>query len=202
VAQARIDAEKALEDYSSNLHDDSHFYELARLQFADGQADGALATLERIKGTDIASSVPAMYLKAQLEKLYGTNDSARYMEKVELFASRTARYPSVWTDIGETHVNWALAAGRAGDFSVAFDAIGFAQRTESERADIAYYSACAYSLMGDTALALKWLETAVERGHQELWWARVDPDLDLLRELPRFREIMNDWEKRIEALLQ
>ena len=56
--------------------------------------------------------------------------------------------------------------------------------------------------MRDTTLALQWLEIVVERGHQEIWWARVDPDLDPLRELPRFKEIMNNWDKRIEALLQ
>jgi hypothetical protein len=56
--------------------------------------------------------------------------------------------------------------------------------------------------MGDTTLALQWLETAVERGYLELWWARVDPDLDPLRELPRFKEIMNDWDRRIQAMLE
>jgi len=201
ITQARIDAEKALEDYSTNLHDDSHFNILAKLQFADGQKDMALATLGRIKGTDVGLSFPAMYLKAQLEKLYGTNDTARYVEKIELFASRTACYPSVFTDIGEAYINWALAAGRLGDFSVALNAVEFAQQVEPERADIAYNVACVYSLIGDAALALQWLETAVERGHQELWWARVDPDLDSLRELPRFKEIMYDWDKRIQALL-
>lgn len=207
ITQARIDAEKALEDYTTGLHHDGHFYELARLQFADGQADMALATLGRIKGSvsgfsNFSLSLPAMYLKAQLEKLYGTNDTAGYMEKVELFASRTACRPSVYTDIGVAYVNWALAAGRSGDFPVALNAVEFAQQVEPERADIAYSSACVYSLMGNIALALQWLETAVERGHQELWWARVDPDLDPLRELPRFKEIMNDWDKRIQTLLR
>jgi tetratricopeptide (TPR) repeat protein len=197
VEQARIDAEKAMEDYSTNLHRNYHFKVLAELQFADGQSDVALATLGRLRGT----SGPAMYLKAQIEKLFGTNDTAGYVKKIEVFASRTARYPSVWTDIGKAHCNWALAAGRSGNFSVALDAIEFAQKVEPERADIAYHAACAYSLMGDTALALQWLETAVERGHLELWWARVDPDLDPLRELPRFKEIMNDWDRRIQAML-
>jgi non-specific serine/threonine protein kinase len=202
VTQARIDAEKALEEYSSNLHDDGHFKMLAQLQFADGQRDAALTTLGRIKRTDIGLALPAMYLKAQLEKLYGTGDTERYMEKIELFASRTARYPSVWIDVGETWRNWALAAGRAGYFSTARDAIEFTQLAESEQPDVAYYSACVYSLMGDTTLALQWLETAVERGYQELWWARVDPDLDSLRELPRFKEIIDTWDKRIQTLLR
>lgn len=60
--------------------------------------------------------------------------------------------------------------------------------------------ACTHSLTGDTDQALDWLETAVEKGHQELWWARVDPDLDPLRELPRFKQIMTDWDSRIQAL--
>ena len=45
ITQARIDAEKALEDYSTSLHSNWHFKALAKLQFADGQADMALATL-------------------------------------------------------------------------------------------------------------------------------------------------------------
>jgi hypothetical protein len=40
----------------------------------------------------------------------------------------------------------------------------------------------------------------VERGNQELWWARVDPDLDPLRGLPRFNEILSDWDARLQAL--
>lgn len=198
VTQARIDAEKALEEHSSNLHDDGHFKMLAQLQFADGQRDAALATLGRIRGADIASLFPAMYLKAQIEGLYGANDTEGYLKKIELFASRTARYPSVWTDIGEIHCKWGLAAGRAGNISVARYAIEFGQKVESERPEVAYFSACVYSLIGDTDLALQWLETAVERGYQELWWARVDPDLDPLRELPRFREIMDEWEEWIQ----
>jgi hypothetical protein len=55
-------------------------------------------------------------------------------------------------------------------------------------------------LCGDTDQALDWLETALERGYQRLWWARVDPDLDPLRNLPRFQEIMTDWDTRIQAL--
>ncbi len=202
ITQARIDAEQVLEDYSANLHNDNHFNVLAKLQFADGQADVALVMLEQIKGTNIGYSFPsAMYLKAQLENLYGTNDTARYLEKVELFASRMACTPNVFTNIGEAYCNWALAAGRLGDFSVALDATKFAQQIEPERADIAYCSACVYSLIGDNTQALQWLEIAVEKGHQELWWARVDPDLNPLRELPLFKKIMNDWDKQIQTLL-
>jgi len=71
---------------------------------------------------------------------------------------------------------------------------------EPESADIAYRAACTYALLGNTEKALTWLQTAVDRGNQELWWARVDPDLDSLRTLPRFMQIMKDWETRQRAL--
>jgi hypothetical protein len=43
--------------------------------------------------------------------------------------------------------------------------------------------------------------TGNKRGLQELWWARVDPNLDSLRELPRFQEIMTDWDRRLRAMI-
>jgi adenylate cyclase len=79
-------------------------------------------------------------------------------------------------------------------------AIQRALRLEPEREDIAYSAAAAYSMLGETEKALNWLETAVERGHQELWWAHVDPDLDALRDQPRFEEIMARWDARLRAL--
>ncbi len=79
---------------------------------------------------------------------------------------------------------------------------GDSNQNDRTRTHFAYLASCAYSLIGGTAQALQWLETAIERGHLELWWARVDPDLDPLRELPRFKAIMTDWDRRIQALLE
>jgi adenylate cyclase len=94
----------------------------------------------------------------------------------------------------------ALAAARLGDRQRARDEAAYALRLEPESAEIAYVVACTHSLCGHTDQALDWLETAVERGHQDLWWARVDPDLDALRDLPRFNQIMADWDQRLQAL--
>ncbi|UCG12674.1 MAG: hypothetical protein JSU72_19715, partial [Deltaproteobacteria bacterium] len=125
-----------------------------------------------------------------------------HLEKVQLLAARGTRLAHPSNDLGMHRCFCALASARLGDLKRARNEIEYARRLEPERADIAYRSACAYSLMGETALALQWLETAVERGHLELWWARVDPDLDTLRELPRFKGIMSDWDSRIQALLE
>jgi tetratricopeptide (TPR) repeat protein len=94
-----------------------------------------------------------------------------------------------------------LASARLGDSKRARADIDYALRLEPERADIAYHAAAVYSLLGDSSTALRWLENSVERGHQGLWWARVDPDLDALRDLPRFQEIMSDWDQRLNEMI-
>jgi hypothetical protein len=73
-------------------------------------------------------------------------------------------------------------------------------KIDPEGASVAYAAAAAYGLLGDTDRALEWLRTAVERGHDELWWARVDPDLDPLRERPDFDRILTDWDTRLRAI--
>ena len=71
---------------------------------------------------------------------------------------------------------------------------------EPEGSAPAYRAACVHALLGDTDEALRWLRTAAERGHQWIWWAYVDPDLDSLRDDPRFERIMADWQARLNNL--
>jgi len=194
-------AREAFENSPADNSYDSRVAFYATMQCATGQIEEALNTLEKVKGRPVRKLLPALYLRAQLETISGSQDAEYYVEKVQLFATRGARQVHPFEDLGMYRCFCALASARSGDLKKARDNIEYARRLEPERADIAYYSACTYSLMGDTELALQWLETAVERGHQELWWARVDPDLDPLRELPHFKEIMEDWDSRIQAML-
>ena len=131
----------------------------------------------------------------------GSERAEDHLKKARQFATRIARHVQPGRTRGKARCLCALASARLGDSARSRDEIKFAVRLEPERADIAYYAACVFSLLGENESALQWLETAVERGHQELWWARVDPDLDALRKLPRFKEIMDEWDRRIEALI-
>jgi len=144
------------------------------------------------------------YRKAQIAAAIGSDSAGLFLDHAisDLVRLSNGEYISVGNGIiiGEACGYCALALARAGEPDQAAREIKRALKLEPERADIAYHAACAYSLIGDTALALQWLETAVERGYQELWWARVDPDLDPLRKLPRFQEIMNEWDGRVKAL--
>jgi tetratricopeptide (TPR) repeat protein len=53
-----------------------------------------------------------------------------------------------------------------------------------------YNIACIYSSAGDFETALDYFERAVESGYTNNAWAKTDPDLDPLRENPRFQALM------------
>ncbi|NNK49724.1 MAG: hypothetical protein HKP01_12695, partial [Gemmatimonadetes bacterium] len=53
-----------------------------------------------------------------------------------------------------------------------------------------YNVACLYSLEDQTDLAIDCLERAVAAGFGHRDWIEQDPDLDTLREDPRFQELV------------
>ena len=172
---------------------------LLRLQFASGRWEEIGETFEQVKAVTVTPSFS--YHRAQLAAVTGIGNAEMFLEQAIANLTRMSRgkYSASYLCNGSSYR--ALALSRLGDSDEAAREVMRSLRLEPERADIAYNAACTYSLLGDTSLALQWLETAVERGHLELWWARVDPDLDPLRELPRFNEIMKDWDNRIQAMI-
>jgi len=195
-------AERALADYNvpNDWATQPMLLSQLRFQFAHGDmadVEKALPQLQSYTGHPSIS-----YRKAQLAATTNSDSTRSFLDNSVSELTRMSHGECNWGDVGIASSFLALALARAGRPNDARQEIERAIKLEPEREDIAYNAACAYSLIGDTALALQWLETAIERGHLELWWARVDPDLDPLRELPRFKEIMNDWDSRIQALLE
>jgi len=86
-----------------------------------------------------------------------------------------------------------LAAGmqvRLGDIEGARRNIEAALRLQPDDFGTLYNAACTYTHMGDSERAFDLLERAVSVGHGFLDWIERDSDLDALRDLPRYREIM------------
>ncbi|MCK4784521.1 MAG: tetratricopeptide repeat protein, partial [Desulfobacteraceae bacterium] len=164
---------------------------VSRLQYASGQYDEVVESLEHIRCDWHSASVSGHYRKAQLAAATNGASADKHLNHAISNLTRLSRGEWHWWSLADPNAYLALSLARAGKKDDSRQQIERALKLEPEREDIAYHAACAYSLIGDTALALQWLETAVERGYLELWWARVDPDLDPLRELPRFKEIMN-----------
>lgn len=200
VDEAEEITRTALDAGASTLQDEFMIL-LARLLLAGGRIDEAADALNRVRGFSDMIWVEASYARVQLEALAGSKDSKETTRRALFLATRTARNPWLWPSrIAEARAFCALASARLRDKARALEEIGFALRLEPERADIAYSAAATYSLIGDSDKALYWLETAAERMHGDLWWARVDPDLDNIRDLPRFEEAMRSWDAHLKSL--
>jgi adenylate cyclase len=86
-----------------------------------------------------------------------------------------------------------LAAGmqvRLGDTEGARRNIEAALQLQPEDFGTLYNAACTYTHMGDPERALDLLERAISAGHGFRDWIENDSDLDSLRGLPRYREIL------------
>ncbi|HUV65633.1 MAG TPA: protein kinase [Sedimentisphaerales bacterium] len=185
----------------TDIPDNAMNSQILRLQHAAGYLDDAARTIE-LFGPRSNWDGGDLYRKAQLAAVLDLRDAGLYLDQAITHLARISRAHLYWNpQFGAGVSFYALALSRAGRHAKARREVERALKLEPEREDIAYNATCAYSLLGDTTLALQWLQTAVERGYLELWWARVDPDLDPLRNLPRFKAIMNNWDGRIKTIL-
>lgn len=62
-----------------------------------------------------------------------------------------------------------------------------------------YNAACIYSLMGETEKALDNLELSLSGGYRKFRHIARDTDLDNLRDLPRFKRLVEEYEGRMNA---
>ena len=62
--------------------------------------------------------------------------------------------------------------------------------------DISYWLASAYLLQGRQVEALRWLETAISLGNENVPWFESDPNWSDMHEDPRFTELMDNIKKR------
>ncbi len=62
---------------------------------------------------------------------------------------------------------------------------------------LAHYNlACSYSLLKKPDLSIKTLRRAVELGYRDFRYIREDHDLDAIRQDPRFRQLLREFESR------
>ena len=62
---------------------------------------------------------------------------------------------------------------------------------------LAHYNlACSYALLKRPDLAMKTLRRAVELGYRDFRYMREDHDLDSIRQLPAFRQLLREFEGR------
>ncbi len=96
-----------------------------------------------------------------------------------------------------------LAAGmqlRLGDVAGARRSIEAALRLQPDDFGTLYNAACTYTHMGENERALDLLERAIATGGGFRDWLEHDSDLDSLRGMPRFQQILSRLDSKTEAL--
>jgi adenylate cyclase len=71
---------------------------------------------------------------------------------------------------------------------------------DPENLTMRYNFGCAFTAIGETEVALDVLTPVFERDAAEtINWAKVDPDLDALREHPRFKAMIETADARLAS---
>jgi serine/threonine protein kinase/tetratricopeptide (TPR) repeat protein len=142
-----------------------------------------------------------LYRRAQFEVFEGSPEAEHHLERALRFLTIAVRN-SVYQPAGTEAALRALTLARMGRSEEAIEEIERSLRAEPESAEAAYHAACLYALVGDRERSLDWFRRAVDRGYQEFWWARVDPDLDAIRDDPRFSRALEAGETRLRSLFE
>lgn len=80
-----------------------------------------------------------------------------------------------------------------GEKDKAIDFMNRYMQNSDSRTGGTYDAACLYSLMGDTTTALSYIEQALERGYRRFAHMEVDRDLENIRGLPQYKELIDKY---------
>ena len=180
VDSARIDANTIIE------HDPDHvsgYLNRGGLEFLSKNYDKALDDFTTATTLD-QDNIRAQYQMGRLLWQLGRRDEARpYLERVlELDTVADAPY----------HHNQYVYQ-LLGEPEKAREAIATLMNNRPVTKDNAYDYACAYALLGDTEQAIEWMRKAMSMGFRQFEHVNRDPDMDNIRDLQAFKNLMSEY---------
>ena len=167
---------------------DSH-YVFARLCFAQGRI-GEAAEHYRDACSIVPEAYASWYLLGMCYRRLGEEGKGRRanLECIEAVKRTVRIHPD------DTRA-WTMGAAVLADMGEPERAAKWVQRAlsvDAEEPIIEYNAACVYVRLGRLDDAIRCLEASVGQGGLSRDWARNDPDLDPLREDPRFRALVEN----------
>ncbi len=130
-----------------------------------------------------------MDLRTVYERL---GETAKYEEEVykelEVYPNYLAKFP----EDPRAHIFYAVALARARRNDEAKTEAAKAIELNPYDPLMLYNSACFYAQIGENDLALTTLKNSIEAGLGNFDWIRRDPDLESIRQDPRYIELMRD----------
>ena len=180
IDSARVDANTIVTRTPDEV---SAYINRGSLEFLDKNYDRAIDDLTTAVTLE-PTNMRAQYEMGRVLWQMGRRDEARpYLERVlELDTVPDAPFQHnqyVYTLLGQP--------------DKAREAIDKLMTERSVTKDVAYDYACAYSLLGDTDQAIEWMRKAMSLGFRQFEHINRDPDMDNIRDLQAFKDLMAEY---------
>jgi len=162
-----------------------YFY--ARACFQQGRLEDAVRLFR--EAAEVREDYQAAFFTAQALEALGRGVDAEEAYRGALLVAE--RHMELNPDDARAATMRAVSSCRLGDREGGLKWAERALQIDPEDAGVRYNVACLYSLEGLPERAIECLERAVESGFGHRDWIDHDPDLDALREHPRFQELVS-----------
>lgn len=180
--EAAAEFEKALE-LDPNQGRASYYY--GRACFQRGDFERAVRLFEdSCRGQE---NFEARYFVAQTYSALNKTDEALVAYRLAL--REIERHVELNPDDARAYTMGAVSLIRVGERKAGLEWASRALEIDPGDAGIQYNVACLFALQGETTKAIECLEAAVKAGFAHREWVEKDPDLDSLRDDPRFRAL-------------
>lgn len=161
-----------------------YFY--ARACFSQGRLEEAARLFQ--EAYDVREDYQASFFAAQALEALGREDNAADGYRKALAVAE--RHMDLNPDDPRAATMRAVSLCRTGDQEAGLHWAARALEIDPTDAGVQYNVACLYSLEAQPDRAIQCLEGAVEAGFGHRDWIEHDPDLDSLRENPRFQDLL------------
>ena len=163
------------------------YYFYARACFQHGEVERSVELFEQ--AAEIGDDHQARFFAAQSHAALGRDDDAHSAYKEALRAAE--EHLDLTPGDARAVTMGAVALCRLGERARGLAWGERALAIDPDDAGVTYNVACLFSLEGETDRAIQCLEDAKRAGFWHEEWARSDPDLDPLRDDPRFQRLFS-----------
>jgi len=164
---------------------EAHYF-FARMCFQTGRLPEAEAAFER--ACAVRDDYQAAFFAAQALEALGKHEEAK--QHYELGLKAAASHMELNPDDPRAATMRAVACCRVGRPAEGLEWGARAVELDPVDAGVRYNVACLFAVAGRPDDALRYIEEAVRTGFGNRNWLERDPDLDSIRDMPRFRELM------------